>query len=173
MTAAVAELGYGEVRIADVVRRAHVSRQSFYEQFTDKLECFLEAMNEGAEVVLNQLRLAADVPRSPRETVRAGVSAYMQMVADEPEFAQCMLVELQAAGPLGLDLRVYAHRKIAEVLRTWHESTGGGAPEFAYHAAVGAVHELVFDLVATRRAGDAPALAFHATEVVCMLLGIP
>jgi AcrR family transcriptional regulator len=173
MTAAVAELGYAEARIADVVRRAHVSRQSFYEQFTDKLECFLEAMNEGSEVVINRFLETAVFPRSPRATVRAGLDAYLRLVADEPEFAQCMLVELQAAGPLGLDMRVDAHRRIAQVLRAWHQSTGGNAPDFAYHAAVGAVHELVFDLVATRRTADAPALAPQAAEVVCALLALP
>ena len=47
MVSAAATLGYANVRIADVVNRARVSRQSFYAQFADKEACFLAAHAEG------------------------------------------------------------------------------------------------------------------------------
>jgi len=38
--AAVAEHGFGNLTIADIVRRAKVSRAAFYAHFTDKEDCF-------------------------------------------------------------------------------------------------------------------------------------
>ena len=49
MVAAVAEKGYVAVAVADVVSRARVSRATFYEQFTDKSDCFLAAFRACAD----------------------------------------------------------------------------------------------------------------------------
>src|SRR5258708_6394294 len=64
--AAVAELGYANARVADIVNRARASRQSFYEQFADKESCFLAAHAHGLEVILERLgRWARDQAESP------------------------------------------------------------------------------------------------------------
>jgi AcrR family transcriptional regulator len=47
MIAAVSESGYLAVTIADIVRRARVSRAAFYAHFEDKEDCFLTATGEG------------------------------------------------------------------------------------------------------------------------------
>src|SRR3979411_2930096 len=62
MTAAAAQLGYGSVRIGDVVERARVSRQSFYAQFADKEACFLAAHADGGAVILAELAAQAGDP---------------------------------------------------------------------------------------------------------------
>src|ERR1700751_2980324 len=67
MIAAVAERGYADVRIADVVDRARVSRQSFYAQFADKHECFLAAHTQGLATILDRLGAwAANSDPDPR-----------------------------------------------------------------------------------------------------------
>src|SRR4249919_3767536 len=43
MIEAVAERGYGETRVVDVIERAGLSRKTFYELFGDKEACFLAA----------------------------------------------------------------------------------------------------------------------------------
>ena len=43
MISAVAERGYQETRVADVVEGAGVARKTFYDFFGDKEECFLAA----------------------------------------------------------------------------------------------------------------------------------
>src|SRR6516162_11955539 len=50
--AAVAESGYPAVTIADIVRRARVSRAAFYAHFANKEECFLAATREGRELMI-------------------------------------------------------------------------------------------------------------------------
>ena len=50
--AVVSESGYQQVTVADIVRRAKVSRGAFYEHFANKEECFLAATAEGRELML-------------------------------------------------------------------------------------------------------------------------
>jgi AcrR family transcriptional regulator len=181
MTAAASELGYGNVRVTDVVGRARVSRQSFYAQFADKEECFLAAHERGIRLVLERVQdsAAGQTASRPDEQLRAGLGTYLEMTAEEPEFAHCMLIELQAIGPRGLEARLAAHRRIALVLGAWHEGVRQAnskwpavSPE-RYAAAVGAVHDLVFDLVAQGRSQEAPGLEPEAFEAVRRLLEIP
>src|ERR1700722_948203 len=65
--AAVAESGYLAVTVADIVRRARVSRVAFYAHFADKEDCFLAATGEGrdlmvARIVTDTRALPADAP---------------------------------------------------------------------------------------------------------------
>jgi AcrR family transcriptional regulator len=52
MATAVGERGYAKVAVADVISRAGVSRKTFYEQFDNKLGCFLAAYDAGVELIL-------------------------------------------------------------------------------------------------------------------------
>jgi AcrR family transcriptional regulator len=181
ITAAVAELGYANVRIADVVERARVSRQTFYAQFADKGECFLAAHAEGMQLILAQLghAVAGAAGLDPVDQLRAALRAYLSLASEEPEFAHCMLIELQAIGPAGLQARLGAHQQIAAILQAWHEQARANAkppwprvPVSRYAAAVGAVHDLLFSAVA----GDGPApatLEDDAIDAVKALLQIP
>ena len=49
--AAVAEGGYADVTVADIVRRAKVSRVAFYTHFRTKEDCFLAATREGGKLL--------------------------------------------------------------------------------------------------------------------------
>lgn len=179
ITAAVAERGYANVRIADVADRARVSKQSFYELFADKPECFLAAHAEGVEILLARLAewASGDAGRDSLSQLNGGVRAYFRMAGEEPEFARCMLVELQAIGPAGLEARLAVHRQIAVLLGGWHRDarkrTRGWptVPDGRYAAAVGAVHDLLFDAIASGCPLDAAADA--AVDAVTKLLEIP
>ena len=53
--AAVSESGYLAVTVADIVRRARVSRAAFYAHFADKEDCFLAATAEGRDLMIAQV----------------------------------------------------------------------------------------------------------------------
>jgi AcrR family transcriptional regulator len=181
MVAVVAELGYANVRIADVVDRARVSRQSFYAQFVDKQQCFLAAHADGVALILEQLGpWAVNSPDlAPAVQLRRGIAAYLDLASHEPEFARCMLIELQASGPAGLQARLAAHRQIAAILQLWHEGARHNQPSWPvippsrYAAAVGAVHDLLFDVIARGCPESAPALEDAAVDAVAALLELP
>ncbi len=180
VTAAVAEQGYANVRIADVADRARVSKQSFYALFGDKQECFLAAHSEGVQVLIARLSewASAQAGPDPLAQVTGAVRAYLRMASEEPEFARCMLVELQAIGPLGLQARVAVHREIAGLLGDWHRGARLAAgwpavPGSRYVAAVGAVHDLLFDAIGRGARSDSPELADAAVDAVLTLLELP
>jgi AcrR family transcriptional regulator len=100
----VAELGYAETTISDVVARARVSRNAFYEFFDDKAACYLEACDEESARMLDELyALAAE--DSWVDAVRKGTRAYLRWWQGHPRYAVAYLVELPAAGRRALEQR--------------------------------------------------------------------
>ena len=55
IVAAVAQSGDAPVTVADIMRRARVSRAAFYAHFTDKEDCFLAATQEGGRLMVGRL----------------------------------------------------------------------------------------------------------------------
>ena len=55
MTEAVAERGFAKVTVADVIRRAGVSRETFYQHFSDKDDAFLAALDGAAQLLAGRL----------------------------------------------------------------------------------------------------------------------
>lgn len=179
---AVADRGYANVRIADIVDRARVSRHSFYAQFDSKEACFLAAHADGIAMIVAELGAQIAAAEMPLAQLAGGIEAYFALADREPEFARCMLIELPAIGPVGLAARLDAHARIAELLAAWHATARTLAgplerwpsvPPSRYAAAVGAVHDLVFELVAgpDRPRERPPAQA--ALDAVLTLLEIP
>ncbi len=179
---AVAERGYANVRIADIVDRARVSRQSFYAQFDSKEACFLAAHANGIAVILAELGAQIAGAEMPLAQLAGGIDAYFALADREPEFARCMLIELPAIGPAGLAARLDAHARVADLLAAWHAAacTAAGptgpwptVPPSRYAAAIGAAHDLVFEVVAEPdRRRERPA-AQEALDAVLALLEIP
>ncbi len=111
----VAEQGYVGTTVADVVRRAGVSRTTFYETFASKEACFLDAYRAGVDVLIEHIRAATRAHDGDwRGELRAGVGAYLRTLHAEPRFARTYCVEIHAAGPAALDARTEALRRFAE-----------------------------------------------------------
>src|SRR4029079_8566329 len=109
---AVAEKGYAAATIEDIVRDAGVSKKTFYEHFSDKLDCFLAAYEAASDELLAHVRAAqegAEAGAAPTARAgsapadragsappgdagsewlartRAGIHAYLRWLAAEPE----------------------------------------------------------------------------------------
>jgi AcrR family transcriptional regulator len=165
--AAVAEAGYSAVTVADIVRRARVSRATFYAHFTDKEDCFLAATGEGGRLVTSRVVSATRAlpPDTPDEqALRVGCRAFLTFLVDEPAFARVMYIEMLAAGPLALERLDAAARRFANLNRKWHERARIRHPEWpavpgeAYMALAGATAELVRSVVRTGRTDALPGL---------------
>ncbi|OLT30812.1 hypothetical protein BJF79_09280 [Actinomadura sp. CNU-125] len=127
MADVMAEKGYVDTSVADVLQRATVSRQSFYELFDSKLDCFNAAFDCAGELLLE--RLAADVgdvpspsPSAPGaapdrlELCERAMNAYLRALAGELAYARLFLVEVYAAGPEAIDRRARTQEIIAGAL---------------------------------------------------------
>ena len=56
LAAAMAEKGYADTSVADVLSGAGVSRQTFYELFTDKQDCFMSAYEIAVDQILEGVK---------------------------------------------------------------------------------------------------------------------
>lgn len=95
----VAELGFSATSIERISREARVSTASFYEQFADKEECFLAALDRAVEDA--RARLAAAVPPAAAwpDQIREGLRALLALIAAHPNRARMCLVEAPVDGP--------------------------------------------------------------------------
>lgn len=96
---ALAERGYADTTIADVVREAAVSRRVFYEHFETKEQCFLAAYEAVIEGLRERIAAAREQNDDWVEGLRAGIASMLRFLASEPELARLCTVEAFAAGP--------------------------------------------------------------------------
>jgi AcrR family transcriptional regulator len=156
MIAAVSAIGYAEVTVADVVRRARVSRSAFYAHFNDKEECLFAASSEGARRLFEHTLTAVQAGPTGADDelrLRAGLRAFLQFLAAEPAFTRVFYVELPAAGPRAQVRVQSAYGRWADLNRRWHlrardrNPTWPAVPAEVYRALAGATGELVRDMV--------------------------
>ncbi|QXJ23256.1 TetR/AcrR family transcriptional regulator [Actinomadura graeca] len=163
MTEAVGEKGYTRTSVADVLKRAHVSRETFYEHFADKQECFLSAYQAAADRivgVVHEALQAADAPLMQR--FERALSAYLRELAVDAAAARTFLLEIYAADPAAAVLRIGVQRRFVETVtallvederfRTLPD------PQFACRMLIGGVASLVTGKVAMGEHATLPGL---------------
>jgi AcrR family transcriptional regulator len=140
---AVAERGYAGATIEDVVRRASVSKKTFYEHFRDKEDCFLAAYDAASDECFRHVIAAQRGGDDWLDGTRAGIRAYLRWLAAEPALARVYLVEVLAAGPRAAERRERIHRRYGEALMELREPERPELPPEVFQAVVAAVDELV------------------------------
>jgi AcrR family transcriptional regulator len=173
----VAEKGYGNTAVADVIDRAGVSRKTFYEHFPNKEACFLAAYDAGVERLMraieDEVRRAA--PDWLGATV-AGIRCHLETLAQNPAFARTFLVEVLAAGPDALERRTEVHERFARLLAEIQRAARADVPALpdlgphVFRACVGAINELATEEVLKGRVDRLPELEPAALDVVGGLL---
>lgn len=164
----VAERGYDATTVPEVVARARVSRNAFYELFADKAACFLAACDRSAEEVLAELyRLAAD--RHWVEAIHAGTDAYLRWWAERPALSVAYFVAMPTIGARATEQRERNYdafatmfARLGALAREQDSSLPPLAP-VAPRALVLAITELVAERV---RAGGVALLPELAPDVV-------
>jgi AcrR family transcriptional regulator len=94
----VAEQGYAATSVADVIARAGVSRNAFYEQFKDKEDCFLAAYDSGSEAIYNAMTAAAENLEDWEEMLDAVLRAWLESLQADLSFTRAYMIEFWAAG---------------------------------------------------------------------------
>jgi len=109
----VVQDGYPAVTLADIVRRAKVSRSTFYEHFGNKQECFLVALQVTADFLT--LRITDELIRredaDARTLLAAVITTYCETNAAEPDFARVMMIESFRVG----DAAVEYHDRVIDM----------------------------------------------------------
>jgi AcrR family transcriptional regulator len=116
MAETMAGKGYVATTVADVLRAAGVSRETFYEQFRSKEDCFAHAFQEAAGILLAGVEGAQGKGDEPLERLSRTLRVYLDTLSAESAFARLFLVEVYAAGPDALARRAAAQRAFSELL---------------------------------------------------------
>ena len=175
MLESVAEQGYAGTTVPEVVARARVSRNAFYEFFADKEACFVAACDEVAVEILAAL---APFDAEPEWTsaLLKGVHAYLAWWQERPRFARAHYVELPQAGADAVAQRDRANRQFGELLRRLglrarrEQPELGPLPDLVPRVLVYAFAELVAEEIRAGRldtlTGLAPELGWLALRLL-------
>jgi AcrR family transcriptional regulator len=120
------ECGAPGLTVARVVERAGVSRRTFYELFDDCEDCFLIAFDHGIECVTERVTTAYRSENTWRTRIRAGLSALLNFLDEEPYTARLLVIESLSIGPVGLQRRTPILTKLVNTIEQGHPQTKTG-----------------------------------------------
>jgi AcrR family transcriptional regulator len=157
--AAVGTKGYRATTIADITRRARVSRDTFYQQFESKERCFLAAYDAIVRALLKELVALGAGQSGYVQATRDGVRSYLGFWSERPHEARVCTLEIMTAGELGLLHRERMIERFARLFRAVAERAVAeqpglpAIPDIVPRAIVVATLELVTDYVRLGRTG--------------------
>lgn len=103
MIEAIATRGYRNTSVKHVIGLAGVSRRAFYEQFSNKEDCFLETFDlivrRGIKRINQAYRTA---PGTGEERMRKAFGAFAEEVQSNSKALHLVVIDAQTAGPSGL-----------------------------------------------------------------------
>jgi AcrR family transcriptional regulator len=155
----VAREGYEAVRVTDVVALAGVSRKSYYQLFADKEESFGACLQQSLERLAKLAGAVSDTRDDWVDRVRAGLTALLGTLAEDPGTARLCFYEPLVAGPKALEHR---NRSIEELAHALHPAPPGCDSDLARFSgtlAVGALSEVLQREIAAGRTSELPELA--------------
>jgi AcrR family transcriptional regulator len=173
---AVAAKGYGSTTIGDITRRARVSRDTFYQQFASKEQCFLAAYDATTRELLDQMVAAGTSQPSYVEGIREGVRAYLRFWSERPDAARVCTLEVMAAGSEALEHREHTLRSFARLYRTVAERARAQqpglptVPDVVARAIVVAAVELTTQYIRADRVSSLPELESDVLYLWLMVL---
>ncbi len=163
MREAIAEQGYADASVADVIKRAGVSRKTFYAQFTAKEDCFLAIYDEQMGRLRDVTRDAFEAQDDWVPSLRAGLTALLNALAYDDTVARLCFVDVLAAGPRAAAARNETMRELESVLELGRggdatDGDGSPTPRALGTSMVGGLGEVLYQETVAGRCGQLPAL---------------
>lgn len=151
MLEAVGRRGYEQTTVQDAIEAAGLYRQAFYDNFSDKEDCYLQALEAGttwAEAAMREAA-AAEEP-SWRGRMRGSLRGLLEFLDTQPQVGRALLVEVHAAGPRAVEKRTEAMVRAAKLIDLAREEGDAGAPAISAEAVVAGILAVLH----TRLAGE-------------------
>jgi AcrR family transcriptional regulator len=157
-----ARQGYADATAEGIARAAGMSKATFYEHFDNKEDCIVALFDAAIAVLVAAMRAAGEAHAAelPAQRVQATTHALLQALADFPDEAQTLLVEIVGAGPRAMARRDAALDEVARYIDEVNvaDADRGNAPRLSSphdaFAVVGAVVELASRQLRTGRPAD-------------------
>jgi AcrR family transcriptional regulator len=168
MAGAITDVGYAGATLADIVRRARVSKRTFYEHFATKEDCLLALYEAQGGRLVAEIEAAIRGVPAGEARVRIGTAVYLARLQSSAGLVRTLLVEILHVGERGLAMRRRVMRRFADVLLREIEAAGARtahSPAVAM-ALVGGINELILEAVEEDRAQRLGELAAAVESLV-------
>jgi AcrR family transcriptional regulator len=139
MLEAVGTQGYGQATVEDAIRHAGLYRQAFYDNFADKEDCYLQALDAGSAWVELAMREAAAGEATWRRQLRSALTGLLRFLDRQPAVGRALLVEVHAAGPNAIGKRTEAMERAAAAVDLAREEGDSHAPAISAEAVVAGI----------------------------------
>ncbi len=154
MLEAVGEVGYDGTSVRTVLDRTGLYRQAFYDNFSSKEDCYLQAYDETLVRIEAGVRAATSQQEAWRGQLRAGLGALLDFIDSEPKVARALIVEVHPAGEEAVAKHTAALARSHAFLdraREDPEATAEAAPAITSEAIASGIHVVLHSRLA---AGD-------------------
>jgi AcrR family transcriptional regulator len=133
--------GYAAANVSAVIAEAAVSRPTFYESFSDRDACFIAAIAQAHEVLLEHVEPAVAQAPGGQETA-ALVEAIIAFAAATPPLARFLMSEAMGGGPAALDARDEGVTRVAQVADSARDPEIE-APDLDHEILIGGLYRLL------------------------------
>jgi AcrR family transcriptional regulator len=151
MLIAVGSHGYEQTTVQDAITSAGVYRQAFYDNFQDKEDCYLQALDAGSAWIELAMRGAIGEEIGWRRRLRGALSGLLAFLEREPEIGRALLVEVHAAGPAAVARRTEEMERAARAVDLARVESGEGAPAISAEAVVAGILAVLHSRLAGQR----------------------
>ena len=118
MAESIAEVGYGNTMVADVVRRARTSKSKFYAEFDGREACLLTLLSETNDANLAGVAAAVD-PTAPWQTqVRQAVETWFECSERRRPLTLTWIRDVPGLGPAARTLQRSAMDRFVQLVQT-------------------------------------------------------
>jgi AcrR family transcriptional regulator len=139
MLKAVGTQGYERTTVQDAIAEAGVYRQAFYDCFSDKEDCYLQALDAGSAWLELAMRDAAAGMPGWRGQLRGALSGLLGFLDEQPAVGKALLVEVHAAGPQAVAKRTEAMARASSSMDRAREESDDSAPAISAEAVVAGI----------------------------------
>lgn len=163
----VVDRGYRDVTVAGIVKRAGVARNTFYDSFANKEECFLAASDLAGEEAMRRIAEAVRAAQTGwPERIRAGIAALLSFAASESALARVFVVESLSAGPAAADRYERTVRAVVPFFRLGRRCAkqGDNLPATLEETIVGGIFWVVYQRIVTGRSAELEGLLPEIVE---------
>jgi AcrR family transcriptional regulator len=157
LAAVVAEKGYHEATVEDIVKRARTSGRTFYEHFDSKEDAMVAALDSGGAQMLAAAMPAFRRAHDWKHSIQATEEAMFTFGVQEPEYAHIGAVEIFGAGTRALEQREKVTEGMELLLQHGYE-VNPAVPPITAEAIGGALYALFYDHVRRKGAERLPEI---------------
>jgi AcrR family transcriptional regulator len=174
--ALAAERGVAAVTISDIVRRAGTAKRTFYEHFTDKDDCFLQAFEGASGLMVGTVVDAVAAEPDPIARIEVGTRAYLDALLEHPEVTILFHTHMRAGGPQLAQRWTAWVDALARALVQWREESRATRPDLPELTrlqatmAIAGINEIVSNTLAAEGLDGIGAVADELVSVTVAFL---